>query len=327
MSTASAGAGAGEPCRGPCTDRLKCHCRHPRRMRHVTGSGTPGSPANTSRTVARTGRVRLPFQFRARILGKRTDVAGPGPLHRSLQRRFSARAGGRPLTFPLSRLNQFVPSAGRKRTAGRAQRNRQSPSRGESTTRTRARRIQAGIPGGASHVREHSSLRRRRRALCRTHSTRGGAGQQERSARDRPLRGSRTPPAHDHARQLRLRRVDAIAHGSDAERSPELGERIHGDRAERGHFIRVAAEESRPTEMGTLSEIVALHARYEDLVVAGGGKSADSTEDPHPELPADLVMTSGRPVPVVPPLGGDRGDRHASPGVLERGPRSRPRHP
>ncbi len=65
----------------------------------------------------------------------------------------------------------------------------------------------------------------------------------------------------------------------------------------------MAAEESRPTEMGTLSEIVALHARYEDLVVAGGGKSADSTEDPHPELPADLVMTSGRPVPVVPRSG------------------------
>ena len=63
------------------------------------------------------------------------------------------------------------------------------------------------------------------------------------------------------------------------------------------------AEELHRTEIGTLSEIVALHARYEDLVVVGGGRSADSTEDPHPELPADLVMTSGRPVLVVPRSG------------------------
>ena len=58
-------------------------------------------------------------------------------------------------------------------------------------------------------------------------------------------------------------------------------------------------EELHRTEMGTLSEIVALHARYEDLVIVGGGPAAEA-DGSHPELPADLVMTSGRPVLVVP---------------------------
>ena len=63
-------------------------------------------------------------------------------------------------------------------------------------------------------------------------------------------------------------------------------------------------EELHRSEMGSLSEVVALHARYEDIVAVGGGESADSEEDPDPELASDLVMTSGRPVLVVPHSGG-----------------------
>ena len=62
-------------------------------------------------------------------------------------------------------------------------------------------------------------------------------------------------------------------------------------------------EELHQTEMGSLSEVVALHARYEDLVVVGGGEPTDSEEDFDPALASDLVMTSGRPVLVVPHSG------------------------
>ncbi len=38
-------------------------------------------------------------------------------------------------------------------------------------------------------------------------------------------------------------------------------------------------EQSHRTEKGSLSEVVALHAHYEDLVVVGGGETPDPEVD------------------------------------------------
>lgn len=57
------------------------------------------------------------------------------------------------------------------------------------------------------------------------------------------------------------------------------------------------------TEQGTASGVVARHARYADLSVVGKGDYDDPGKYPHPELPADLMMTSGRPVLVIPNAG------------------------
>lgn len=56
-------------------------------------------------------------------------------------------------------------------------------------------------------------------------------------------------------------------------------------------------------EQGTASSVVARHARYSDLSVVGKGDYDDPGKYPHPELPADLMMTSGRPVLVIPNAG------------------------
>ncbi len=56
-------------------------------------------------------------------------------------------------------------------------------------------------------------------------------------------------------------------------------------------------------EQGTASAVVARHARYSDLALVGKGDYDDPEKYPHPELPADLMMTSGRPVLVVPNAG------------------------
>ena len=56
-------------------------------------------------------------------------------------------------------------------------------------------------------------------------------------------------------------------------------------------------------EEGAVSSVVSRHARYADLSVVGKGDYDDPAHFPHPELPADLMMTSGRPVLVVPNAG------------------------
>ncbi len=56
-------------------------------------------------------------------------------------------------------------------------------------------------------------------------------------------------------------------------------------------------------EEGMASSVVSRHSRYSDLVVVGKGDYDDPVKYPHPELSADLVMTSGRPVLVVPNAG------------------------
>lgn len=57
------------------------------------------------------------------------------------------------------------------------------------------------------------------------------------------------------------------------------------------------------TEDGLASAVMARHARYADLAVVGKGDYDEPAKFPHPELAADLVMTSGRPVIVVPNSG------------------------
>jgi nucleotide-binding universal stress UspA family protein len=57
------------------------------------------------------------------------------------------------------------------------------------------------------------------------------------------------------------------------------------------------------TEEGVASTVVARHARYSDLCVVGKGDYDEPVKYPHAELPADLMMTSGRPVLVVPNAG------------------------
>ena len=57
------------------------------------------------------------------------------------------------------------------------------------------------------------------------------------------------------------------------------------------------------SEEGQPSRVVARHARYADLAVVGKGDAKDTTRFPYPELAADLVMTCGRPVLIVPNAG------------------------
>jgi len=56
-------------------------------------------------------------------------------------------------------------------------------------------------------------------------------------------------------------------------------------------------------EEGAVSGVVSRHARYADLSIVGKGDYDDPVNFPHPELSADLMMTSGRPVLVVPNAG------------------------
>lgn len=66
---------------------------------------------------------------------------------------------------------------------------------------------------------------------------------------------------------------------------------------------RAGAKHEWRTEEGTLSDIVARHARYADLAVVGKGDRDEPVKYPYPELSGDLVMTCGRPVLIVPNAG------------------------
>ena len=57
------------------------------------------------------------------------------------------------------------------------------------------------------------------------------------------------------------------------------------------------------TEEGNLADILARHARYADMVVVGKGDPDDPVRYPHPELAADVAMSSGRPVLILPNAG------------------------
>ena len=56
-------------------------------------------------------------------------------------------------------------------------------------------------------------------------------------------------------------------------------------------------------EQGVASSVVSRHTRYSDIAIVGKGDYDDAVRFPHAELPADLMMTCGRPVMVVPNAG------------------------
>jgi len=57
------------------------------------------------------------------------------------------------------------------------------------------------------------------------------------------------------------------------------------------------------TEEGAVADVMARHARYSDLTIVGKGDPDEPAKFPYPDLAADLVMTAGRPVMVVPNAG------------------------
>jgi len=57
------------------------------------------------------------------------------------------------------------------------------------------------------------------------------------------------------------------------------------------------------SEQGPLSTVVTRHARYADLTVVGKGDIDDPVKFPNPFLAADVAMSSGRPVLIVPNAG------------------------
>ena len=56
-------------------------------------------------------------------------------------------------------------------------------------------------------------------------------------------------------------------------------------------------------EEGTVGGVIARHTRYADVAVVGKGDYDEPEKYPNPSLAADLVMTAGRPVLVVPNAG------------------------
>lgn len=82
----------------------------------------------------------------------------------------------------------------------------------------------------------------------------------------------------------------------------EAGEKMFREAVE-----SAGAQSEWRREQGALSDIVARHGRYADMVVVGKGDAGDLERFPHPELAADVVMTCGRPVLVIPNAGHFKG--------------------
>ena len=85
-------------------------------------------------------------------------------------------------------------------------------------------------------------------------------------------------------------------------------ERVHGEGdAARERFQEIADRAGVHAEWrmasGSVSHVTALHARYADLAVVGKGSASEPELYPYPDLAADLTMSCGRPVLVVPNSG------------------------
>jgi nucleotide-binding universal stress UspA family protein len=85
-------------------------------------------------------------------------------------------------------------------------------------------------------------------------------------------------------------------------------ERVRGEgEAARGRFLEIAERAGVHAEWrmasGSVSHVTALHARYADLAVVGKGSASEPELYPYPDLAADLTMSCGRPVLVVPNSG------------------------
>ena len=106
---------------------------------------------------------------------------------------------------------------------------------------------------------------------------------------------------------------DAPASASDRRRTRPPAEfssprtRGEGESRPRERFLDIAEKAGVHAEWrmaaGQVSRIVTLHARYADLTVVGKGSAAEPDRFPHPDLAADLTMSCGRPVLVVPNSG------------------------
>ena len=66
---------------------------------------------------------------------------------------------------------------------------------------------------------------------------------------------------------------------------------------------RVGVHAEWRTASGSVSQVTAVHARYSDLAVVGKGSALEPELYPYPDLAADLTMSCGRPVLVVPNSG------------------------
>ena len=92
----------------------------------------------------------------------------------------------------------------------------------------------------------------------------------------------------------------------DMIQSQEAESKARGEEAEKKFnetTARAGAHAEWRTEQGPLSSVVTRHARYADLTVVGAGDVDDPVKYPNPFLAADVAMSSGRPVLVVPNRG------------------------
>ena len=85
-------------------------------------------------------------------------------------------------------------------------------------------------------------------------------------------------------------------------------ERVRGEGdAARQRFQEIADRAGVHAEWrmasGAVGRVTAHHARYADLAVVGKGSAAEPDRYPYPDLAADLTMSCGRPVLVVPNSG------------------------
>ncbi len=85
-------------------------------------------------------------------------------------------------------------------------------------------------------------------------------------------------------------------------------ERVRGEgEGARERFLDIAGKAGVHAEWraatGSVSRVTALHARYADIAVVGKGSTAEPDLYPYPDLAADLTMSCGRPVLVVPNSG------------------------
>ena len=85
-------------------------------------------------------------------------------------------------------------------------------------------------------------------------------------------------------------------------------ERVRGEgEIARERFLEIAEKAGVHAEWragsGSVNHVTALYARYADIAAVGKGSTSEPDLFPYPDLAADLTMSCGRPVPVVPKAG------------------------
>lgn len=87
----------------------------------------------------------------------------------------------------------------------------------------------------------------------------------------------------------------------EEQRERAAGEAARAEKAFAEHMKRQGIEAEWRTAEGNAAELVALNARYADVLVVGQAERENPVTDP--ELPTDVTMAAGRPVLVVPYAG------------------------